>query len=53
MDPSLTDTLLECPFAHTCNLPINPHSCNFPECKICPEYQIKLKKIKTPSEATQ
>jgi hypothetical protein len=50
IDPNLPDNLRECPFAHTCSLPINQHSCNFPEYKVCPEYQIKLKKLKSPSE---
>ncbi len=50
MEPNLPDNLLECPFAHTCNLPVNQHSCNFPEYKVCPEYQIKLKKLKFPSK---
>ncbi|MFX1389097.1 MAG: hypothetical protein ACFE9Z_03425 [Promethearchaeota archaeon] len=44
--------LLECPFLQTCNLPINQFSCNFPEYKVCPEYQVKLKKLKSPSRVT-
>ncbi|MFX1309598.1 MAG: hypothetical protein ACFE8C_07870 [Promethearchaeota archaeon] len=43
---------LECPFSHTCNLPINELSCNFPEFKICPEYQMKLKNLKSLSKIT-
>ncbi|MFX1436371.1 MAG: hypothetical protein ACFFAA_04075 [Promethearchaeota archaeon] len=50
MEPVLPNNLLECPFSHTCNLPLNQYSCNFPEYKVCTEYQIKLKKLKSPSK---
>jgi hypothetical protein len=50
MEPTLPNNLLECPFSHICNLPLNSHSCNFPEYKVCTEYQTKLKKLKSPSK---
>ncbi|MHA2009374.1 MAG: hypothetical protein ACXABO_20100 [Promethearchaeota archaeon] len=38
--------LLGCPFFSTCNLPKIQFLCKIPECKNCPDYTIKLEKIK-------
>ncbi|MFX1366526.1 MAG: hypothetical protein ACFE9Y_16525 [Promethearchaeota archaeon] len=47
----MTDiNLLECPFSHTCTLPVKLDSCNFPKFKVCAEYQIRLNKLKSPSK---
>ncbi|MFW9829464.1 MAG: hypothetical protein ACFFEY_17960 [Candidatus Thorarchaeota archaeon] len=50
MDQITTNNLNECPFLPRCSLPINQNSCNFPEYKVCPEYQVKLKKLKSTSQ---
>ena len=34
MEPIFPNNFNECPFSHTCSLPLNQHSCNFPEYKI-------------------
>ncbi|MBY8982144.1 MAG: hypothetical protein KGD57_04285 [Candidatus Lokiarchaeota archaeon] len=38
--------LLPCPFSVSCILPKNGNICKFPGYKVCPEYQIKEKKMK-------
>ncbi|MFW9896039.1 MAG: hypothetical protein ACFFD7_09580 [Candidatus Thorarchaeota archaeon] len=38
--------LSECPFFTSCNLPKIQFLCKIPECKTCPDYNIKLAKIK-------
>ncbi len=43
----LERAILSCPFLHTCNLPKIESLCNFPECKICPDYDSKLKDFKS------
>ncbi|MFX0036733.1 MAG: hypothetical protein ACFE9I_13975 [Candidatus Hermodarchaeota archaeon] len=50
MNPTASNNLLECPFSHNCALPVKQNSCNFPKFKVCPEYQIKLKKLVSPSK---
>jgi hypothetical protein len=52
MNQMSPNKLHECPFLQTCSLPINQTSCNFPEYKVCPEYQVKLKKLKSTSSIT-
>jgi len=37
---------LFCPFIDSCSLPQIGTICRFPECKLCPEYQSKLKALK-------
>ena len=39
--------IFECPFVHSCVLPKNQGICRIPECKICSEYIIRLKKLKS------
>ena len=39
-------TILSCPFTYKCILPKIENLCNFPEYKICPDYDSNLKKIK-------
>lgn len=34
-----------CPFSESCNLPQMEMLCSFPECKVCPEYQNKVKTL--------
>ncbi len=36
---------MECPFERRCKLPKGEEICNFPDFKVCPEYQEKAKKI--------
>lgn len=38
--------ILYCPFNYSCILPQTELICKFPNYKICPEFQIKEKKIK-------
>jgi len=38
--------LLACPFSDGCILPKKAEICQFPGYKECPEYQMKVKKIK-------
>ncbi|MBY8985831.1 MAG: hypothetical protein KGD65_12225 [Candidatus Lokiarchaeota archaeon] len=38
--------LLECPFLPSCNLPKIQFLCKNLQCKNCPDYIIKLEKIK-------
>jgi hypothetical protein len=44
---NLEMNILSCPFSHKCNLPKIENLCNFPEFKICPDYQQKLHKLKS------
>ncbi len=39
--------VFECPFVYSCVLPKNRAICKIPECKICSEYSIRLKKLKS------
>ncbi|MFX1356937.1 MAG: hypothetical protein ACFFA8_06590 [Promethearchaeota archaeon] len=43
----LENCLLTCPFSHICNLPKMEDICNFPEYKVCTEYEIKLNRLKS------
>ncbi|MBY9015554.1 MAG: hypothetical protein KGD68_07685 [Candidatus Lokiarchaeota archaeon] len=43
---NLERNILSCPFLYKCNLPKIENLCNFPEYKICPEYDSKLKTLK-------
>ena len=36
-----------CPFSRSCILPQKKSICNFPNNKICPEYQLKEKNLKS------
>ncbi|MFX0032983.1 MAG: hypothetical protein ACFE8E_14550 [Candidatus Hodarchaeota archaeon] len=42
--------ILSCPFLNSCNLPKSQNLCNFPEYKICPDYQSKLNNLKQSSK---
>ena len=44
---NLERSFLTCPFSHKCILPKIQTLCIFPEYKICPDYDSKLKKLKT------
>ena len=44
LNPNSSNNIIECPFSHTCTLPVNQNSCIFPEYKACPDYQIKMRK---------
>ncbi len=39
--------LFTCPFDLQCVLPKLSSLCKIPECKICPEYSFRLKKMKS------
>lgn len=39
--------ILSCPFSDKCNLPKSQSLCNFPDYKVCPEYQTKLNTLRT------
>jgi hypothetical protein len=38
--------LLPCPFSSSCILPKRASTCNFPNYKVCAEYDVKVKKLK-------
>ncbi|MFX1309529.1 MAG: hypothetical protein ACFE9M_12025 [Promethearchaeota archaeon] len=38
--------LVECPFFLSCELPKIQFLCKIPECKNCPDYNSKLRKIR-------
>jgi hypothetical protein len=38
--------LMGCPFFSMCNLPKIQFLCKIPECKNCPDYTLKLEKIR-------
>ncbi|MFW9771082.1 MAG: hypothetical protein ACFFFB_08485 [Candidatus Heimdallarchaeota archaeon] len=42
--------ILSCPFLNSCSLPKSQNVCNFPEYKICPDYQSKLNNLKHASK---
>ncbi|MFX1337278.1 MAG: hypothetical protein ACFFDK_01570 [Promethearchaeota archaeon] len=44
------NTLLFCPFSQSCILPKMECLCHFPSYKLCPDYQDKLKKLKSTSK---
>ncbi|MFO7797665.1 MAG: hypothetical protein R6W84_16090, partial [Promethearchaeia archaeon] len=35
-----------CPFSDNCTLPQMEMLCSYPECKVCPEYQIRENSMK-------
>jgi len=43
---NLEGNILSCPFSHKCILPKIENLCVFPEYKICPDYDSKLKRLK-------
>ncbi len=45
VDFNLELSLFECPFFTLCPLPKIQFLCKIPECKNCPDYTFKLKKI--------
>lgn len=47
---SLENLLLYCPFSQSCNLPKMESLCHIPYYKLCPDYQNKLKKLKSSSK---
>ena len=47
---NLDNLFLECPFLKSCKLPKIQSLCHFPEYKLCPDYQVKLKKVKSISK---
>ena len=44
---SWEDSLLSCPFIRSCHLPKTKEVCDFPNYKICSEYQTDLNKLKS------
>ncbi|MBD3197800.1 MAG: hypothetical protein GF317_22300 [Candidatus Lokiarchaeota archaeon] len=38
--------LLPCPFSESCLLPKKTDICSFPNYKVCPEYEVKVRKLK-------
>jgi hypothetical protein len=44
------DSLLSCPFIRSCHLPQANEVCDFPNYKICPDYQAGLNKLKSTSK---
>ena len=44
------ESLLSCPFMRSCHLPKAKEVCDFPNYKICPEYQSGLNKLKSASK---
>ncbi|MFX0075158.1 MAG: hypothetical protein ACFE96_06935 [Candidatus Hermodarchaeota archaeon] len=44
------DSLLPCPFTRSCNLPKAKEVCDFPNYKMCPDYQAGLNKLKSTSK---
>ncbi len=38
--------ILSCPFSHACSLPKVESLCNFPDYKLCHDYDSKLKRLK-------
>ena len=49
-DSDIEGCLLTCPFNYSCSLPKVSHICNFPDYKICTDYQSKLLKLKATSK---
>lgn len=39
--------IMSCPFSQSCALPKLESLCNFPDYKLCPDYQIRLQKLKS------
>ncbi len=46
----MEDSLLPCPFTRSCHLPKGKEVCDFPNYKMCPEYQSGLNKLKSASK---
>ncbi|MFW9948669.1 MAG: hypothetical protein ACFFKA_00915 [Candidatus Thorarchaeota archaeon] len=44
------DSLLSCPFMRSCHLPKAREVCDFPNYKMCSEYQSGLNKLKSTSK---
>lgn len=44
------DSLLSCPFTLSCHLPKAKEVCDFPNYKICSDYQSGLNKLKSTSK---
>lgn len=44
------ESLLSCPFMRSCHLPKDKEICDFPNYKLCPEYQLDLNKLKSDSK---
>ena len=44
------DSLISCPFTRLCHLPKDKEVCDFPNYKMCPEYQSGLNKLKSASK---
>ena len=42
---NFTEQLLACPFAEVCHLPKHPFTCRTPECKECPDYKTRVRKL--------
>ena len=43
----IAKSLMACPFDHVCPLPKHDFLCRIPECKECPDYKEKVKKLKS------
>jgi len=44
-DFNITEKLLACPFDEVCHLPKHPFTCRTPECKECPDYKTRVRKL--------
>ena len=49
IEPS-DEALLSCPFSRSCHLPKTKEVCDFPNFKLCPDYQSGLSKLKSTSK---
>lgn len=47
---SKEEPLLSCPFMRSCHLPQASEVCDFPNYKMCPDYQSSLNKLKSTSK---
>ena len=43
--------ILTCPFDKSCHLPKMRSLCHFPDYKLCPDYEVKLHKLKSTSRS--
>jgi len=46
----MEESLLSCPFTRSCHLPKAKEVCDFPNYKMCSEYQLGLNKLKSTSK---
>ncbi|MFX0072297.1 MAG: hypothetical protein ACFFAO_14520 [Candidatus Hermodarchaeota archaeon] len=43
---TIENDILTCPFSQSCSLPKNKSICSFPHYKHCPDYEVRLQKLK-------